>query len=115
MSAPVLAVFLWAIAQVETGGVAPARPGPAGETGRWQITPAVRAAHAKGLSDREVAERHVRWLERNLGQGGTEPTIRNLALAWNAGLTATIYGKAPRRAHDYAQRVENLCNERLNP
>lgn len=113
MSAQVLAIFLWAMSQVETGGN-PHAVGAAKERTQWQITPAVRAQYPAEWSDRQVAEAHVRHLEAHLRRHGLQPTARNLALAWNAGPTATVRRRASASAKDHAERVANLFHERLN-
>lgn len=119
MSAHLLAVILWGLAQLETPHGIPAEPGPAGETGAWQLTPKVRhdrtaelrAAGRKGpFTDREIAEAHVRWLERNLMAAGVDPSFFNIALAWNCGFDRTIRGRAPETSFHYATRLVNLTH-----
>lgn len=65
--------------------------------------------------DRAVAEgvaiRHYEWLRRGLMRNGFNPTPYNIALAWNGGLSATVRGRVPAAAHDYAERVNNLAQE----
>ena len=113
MSAQMMAVFLWAMAQVETGGN-PGAKGAAGERGAHQVTPMVRAEYPAGWTDAEVAEAHTRKLERALRRHGIEPTAMNIAMAWNAGLTATLQRRVPARKRDHAQRVDNLFKEAIN-
>lgn len=115
MSAHLLAVMLWALALVETPHGVPATPGPAGETGRWQLTPAVRhdrgaelRARGEAVTDEAIARAHLLWLARGLERHGLPVTPFNLAVAWNAGLHRYTSGKAPRRAFEFAQRVTNL-------
>lgn len=95
------------------------RPGKYGELGPYQFRagtwrmhtakPFHRATDPK-LSE-EVAIRHYEWLRRGLIRNEVEPTPYNIALAWNAGLTAVVRRKASRSAHDYAQRVSNLVQD----
>jgi hypothetical protein len=59
----------------------------------------------------EVAVRHYDWLCERLARNGLEPSVYNVALAWNAGLSAAVRGRAPRRSHDYALRVGNIAND----
>lgn len=113
MSAQVMAIFLWALAQVESGGN-PHAVGAAGERTQWQITPAVRAMYPADWSDRDVAVAHVRRLEAQLRSRGVAPTARNLAIAWNAGPGAFGRRRVPPAAKDHAQRVANLFHERVN-
>lgn len=105
MSGAWMALLLEAISAVESGHNPRVR-GAAGELGRFQMTPMV-AAQCGGYGQRE-AERHLRWLERQLVAAGIEPTPRVLALAWNAGAGAVIRGEAPAPARDYAERVDNV-------
>jgi hypothetical protein len=93
------------------------RDGAAGERGPWQITKAVWMQHcpAWGFEKaraqryaRVCAARHLDWLVAGLRRKGIEPVPYTLALAWNAGLTGATNGRAPRRAHDYADRVQAL-------
>lgn len=105
MSDKTLALLLWAIGQVESGGDARA-VGAAGERGQFQMTPAV-VASSGGYGERAAA-RWLRLLERELLHAGIEPLPFNLALAWNAGLGAVQRGRAPVASYRYAGRVENL-------
>jgi len=113
MSAQLMAILLWAMSQVETGGNPHAR-GAAHERTAWQVTPAVRALYPADWTDEQVAVAHLRKLERALRSHGVEPTARNLALAWNAGLTATVERRASVRKRDHADRVDNLFKEATN-
>lgn len=99
----------------ETPGEVPAHPGPAGETGEWQLTPAVRhdrgaelRARGEAVTDEAIAREQVIWLARELERAGADPLPFNVALAWNCGLTATLEGRAPVRSYHFAIRVENL-------
>jgi hypothetical protein len=95
------------------------RAGPAGELGAYQFrretwqmytTRPFFEALDRQASD-EVAARHFEWLRRGLVRGGCEPTIYNIALAWNAGLGAVLHQRAPARSRFYAERVVNLAGE----
>ena len=95
------------------------RPGPCGELGAYQFRAATWAQHTRrpfadaldrGCSDR-VAVQHYNWLCERLVKNGLEASVYNVALAWNAGLYATVRGRAPRRSHDYAMRVGNIASD----
>lgn len=103
MKAELMALFLEAVALVESGNN-PRAVGLAGERGRFQMSPAV-VATSGGYSQRE-ALRHARWLERQLMAAGADLLVFNLALAWNAGATGALTGQAPESSYDYARRVE---------
>lgn len=93
------------------------RPGPRGELGAYQFrettwraytdVPFVRALD-RPMSD-FVATQHYAWLRRRLEQAHVTPTIYNIALAWNGGVSAAITGRASRAARNYAQRAANLA------
>lgn len=112
MSAALIASFVLALACVETPHGVPAEPGPAGETGRWQLTPAVRAdrgaelrARGEPVTDEAIATEQVRWLLRELPNRGVAPLLFNVGLAWNCGLEKTASGRAPERSFDFARRT----------
>jgi hypothetical protein len=95
------------------------RAGPAGELGAYQFRRETWAMHTRrpfrealirACSD-EVAVAHYEWLRAGLKRNGLEVTPYNIALAWNAGLTAVVKGRAPRTAQFYAERVTNLASE----
>lgn len=120
MNHHLLAVIVWALAQVEAPqGIAATTVGPAGETGGWQLTPAVRhdrgaELHRWGIAqptDEQVARAQVSWLYRQFRRHEVEPTVTQLAEAWNAGFTRTLNGQAPARAKDFGERVSNLVEE----
>jgi|GEM_PF-4580482 len=50
-------------------------------------------------------------LKVRLERAGIEATPYNIALAWNAGLTAVLNDHVPASSHDYADRVSNLAME----
>lgn len=92
------------------------RPGRYGELGPYQFRAATWRMHTnlpfrraldRSISD-QIAIKHYEWLKRGLERARMPATPYNIALAWNGGLSAAITGKAPRRAHDYAQRAANL-------
>lgn len=92
------------------------RPGPLGELGAYQFRQSTWQMHTdlpfsyareRAHSD-EVAVKHYEWLRRGFLRKGVEPTPYRIALAWNAGLTATLRGAVPSRSHDYARQVTNL-------
>lgn len=93
------------------------RPGRYGELGAYQFRASTWQMHTKepfhraldrGVADR-VAVKHYEWLKRGLERAGLQASPYNIALAWNGGLTAAIKGRAPRVAHAYAQRAENIA------
>ena len=95
------------------------RAGPDGELGAYQFRRETWQMHTarpfyealdRQASD-EVAARHFEWLRRGLVRGGCEPSTYNIALAWNAGLSAVLRQRAPARSHFYAERVVNLAGE----
>ena len=113
--------MLECIAQLETGTVNMRRPcakiGAKGERSAWQISPAVWRVYCaspfpRASSDAKlgltVAVAHLHWLRLALERAGTPATPYNLALAWNAGLSAALSGKVPAGAHDYAARFVAL-------
>lgn len=96
-----------------------ATAGPAGELGAYQFrretwamhtTRPFRDALVRAYSD-EVALAHYEWLRAGLKRNGLEASSYNIALAWNAGLSAVVKGRAPRAARFYAERVNNLASE----
>lgn len=96
-----------------------AKAGPAGELGAYQFrretwamysTRPFRDALVRSYSD-EVAAAHYESLRAGLKRNGLEATSYNIALAWNAGLSAVVQGRVPRAARSYAERVNNLMKE----
>ena len=113
--------MLACLAQLETGTVDIRRPcakiGALGERSAWQISPHVWSAYSRSPFMRAsydaklgltVATAHLHWLHLALERYGLAATPYNLALAWNAGLSATLSGKVPAGAHDYAARFVAL-------
>lgn len=91
-------------------------PGPRGELGRyqfrestWRMHTSRPFAHAniRAAAD-AVAVLHYEWIKGQLAKAGIEPTPYRIALAWNAGVSAAMSGRAPARAARYAERVINL-------
>jgi hypothetical protein len=119
MSATQKTAFLAAIRLVETGD-SPAAVGKLGERGAYQFRRQVwhqhtsssfSLAHDPSIAD-EVAHRHFDWLVNACLGAGLQPTPRILAMAWNAGLSRVLSGRAPRASIDYASRVSRLVAER---
>lgn len=110
--------FLRALDQVESGGRDKAVGGD-GERGRYQITRAVWSQHTrkpfelahKRVFAHAVAEQHFDWIARQLIEADWPVDVESVAMAWNAGLTATINNRVPSSTKDYAKRIENLYNE----
>ena len=94
------------------------RPGPRGELGPFQFRAGTWRMHTtlpfSEALDRSVSEtiaiKHLEWLKRGLQAARMPVTVYNLALAWNSGLSATIRGKSPSKAHWYAERAVNLVS-----
>ncbi|HWA28095.1 MAG TPA: hypothetical protein VG734_20760 [Lacunisphaera sp.] len=121
MSSTLITAFVIALAQVETPHGVPVQPGPAGETGRWQLTAAVRrdrgaeiVARKEEVTDEAIATAHVLWLQDQLLRNGRAPILFNVALAWNCGLEQTLRGQAPVRSFDFARRVLTVTVEIQN-
>jgi hypothetical protein len=86
------------------------RRGAAGEIGPYQMMPRTWAAYRGSATAR--ARQHLAWLKRELRHVDVDPSPFNLALCWNAGLRATITGRAPERSYDYALRVVAIMESR---
>ena len=93
------------------------RPGKHGELGAYQFRSTTWRMHTsvpfhraldRNMSD-TVAIKHYEWIKRGLEAARVPATPYYIALAWNGGLSAAISGRAPRVAHDYAQRAANLA------
>jgi hypothetical protein len=96
-----------------------ARPGRGGELGpyqfraaTWRMHTAVPFARAveRPVSD-AVAIRHYEWLKGRLARHGLPTTPYNIALAWNAGITAVVRGRVPAATQRYAERATNIVGE----
>jgi hypothetical protein len=97
-------VLLDAIAMVETGNRDIV--GAAGERGKWQLAPSVRAK--VGGHDRAAARRWLKLMIRDLGRANIHICAYNLALTHNAGITAVRRGRVPVSTYHYANRVDRL-------
>jgi hypothetical protein len=112
--------FLYAIRQVESGDRYDGPPGPAGELGAYQFRRQVWAQHTEApfsqartsLAD-TIAARHYQWIAETLRSSGVADTVWNCAAAWNCGLENVCTGRIPRSTRDYAQRVQNLMNDKI--
>jgi hypothetical protein len=113
-----LAILADCLALVESGARGDAAVGPAGEIGRYQLSLAVWIQHRPAahfalardpVTARVVALEHLTWLSRHIR--AVEPTAYDLALAWNAGLTAAALGRLLPCHRNFAQRVANLYAE----
>lgn len=95
------------------------KPGAAGELGPYQFRErtwrmhtskpfalAVEREHAD-----EVAVLHYEWLRVGLERNGMTASPYNIALAWNAGLSAVVNGRVGTGTRGYASRVANLVWE----
>lgn len=77
--------------------------GRAGEVTPSQLSPAT--VHDHGLDPMA----NLRWLKEQLARKHVAVLPFNIALCWNAGLTAATTGKAPISSYRYACRMtENL-------
>lgn len=92
------------------------RFGSKGELGPYQFRRDTWRMHTRKpfsqATDRatadEVAVLHYEWLKRQLAESGVEPTVFNIAMAWNCGLNAVVSGRAPTVSYHYAEQVTNL-------
>lgn len=119
---PALAVdresFLRAIAEVETGSN-PASIGRHGERGLFQFRKAVWAQHTSAPFTRahhpdtswSIARIHFDWVYAYLSSKGVPPTVQSMAMAWNAGVGATVRRQIGPATKDYAQRVAALVED----
>ncbi len=98
------------------------RPGPYGELGAYQFRRATWQMHTtepfhlanhRATADK-VAVKHYEWLRTGLLRNGIAATPYNIALAWNAGLTAVVKGRVPSASRNYASRVTNLVEDLKN-
>ncbi|HEY0946612.1 MAG TPA: hypothetical protein VGD81_15140 [Opitutaceae bacterium] len=109
---------LEAIHWVENPTMSP-KPGPHGELGPYQFRPATWQMHTRQpfhlALDRveadKIAVKHYEWIRRGLERRGLPVTPYNVALAWNAGLSAVINGKVPSSSRHYGARVANLVDD----
>ena len=116
---PFLSDFLFAIRQVETGDRYDGPPGSRGELGAYQFRRQVWAMHtrvpfseARTPYADEVAEKHYLWIAESLRSSGVADTAWNCAAAWNCGVDRVLSGRIPRNTRDYAQRVQNIIDDK---
>jgi hypothetical protein len=93
------------------------KAGPCGELGAYQFREQTWRMHTqmpfkraleRSLAD-AVAVKHYEWIKRGLIRAGMPVSPYHVALAWNGGLAATVRGRVPAAAHNYAERVNNLA------
>jgi hypothetical protein len=115
-----IAALVLVLPQVETPNGVPAHPGPAGETGRWALTPRVRfdrgrelRARGERVTDEAITTEHVRWIIRNLQAAHVDANAFNIALVWNCGLERVLQEKAPVSSYRFAGLVEYLALRQL--
>ena len=95
------------------------KPGPYGELGPYQFrektwhmhtTMPFSLANQRERAD-EVAVKHYEWIRRGLERNGIAATPYNIALAWNAGLSAVVNGRVGNGTRQYARQVVNIVEE----
>jgi len=99
------------------------RVGSRGELGPFQIRPIVWNTHtqkpfplaADPVEAQIIAELHYEWIKRGLERNGMEVSPYHIGLVWNAGLNATVNGRATEFSRYYAQRVANLVEYATAP
>jgi hypothetical protein len=116
---PIVSDFLYAIRQVESGDRCDGPAGPLGELGAYQFRRQVWAQHtrvpfseARTPYADQVAAKHYRWIADSLRSWGVADTPWNCAAAWNCGIDRVRVGRIPRVTRDYAQRVQNIIDEK---
>jgi hypothetical protein len=95
------------------------QPGSLGELGAYQFREQTWRMHTSApfslALDRRVSDavavKHYDWLKGELERRGLEATPFRIALAWNAGLGASLASRPAPAAVDYATRVANLAGE----
>jgi len=108
-------MVLEAIHQVENPNDS-MRIGPRGELGPFQFRPAVWNTYTQKpfslAADRAeaqtVAELHFEWIKKGLERNKLEVSPYYIGLVWNAGMRATLNGRASAHSQFYAERVANL-------
>jgi hypothetical protein len=109
---------LQAIHMVENPTDSP-RFGPHGELGPYQFRRSTWKMYSKksfhSALDREesdrVAVKHYEWIREGLIRNGIEPSAYHIALAWNAGLQASINGHIGAASRSYAERVSTIAGD----
>jgi hypothetical protein len=99
------------------------RIGRRGELGPFQFRPVVWRMYTQKpfslAADRTeaqaVAEMHFEWIRKGLERNRLEVTPYYIGLVWNAGLQATLNGRASATSLHYAQRVANLVEYATKP
>jgi hypothetical protein len=95
------------------------RAGRYGELGPYQFRPTTWRMHTdkpfrlavERVAADEIAVKHYEWIKRSFEQAGVEPSIFNIAMAWNCGVDAVLSGRAPTVSYSYAERVSNLVED----
>lgn len=95
------------------------KPGPHGELGPYQFLEKTWRMHTRQPFSMavqrqqadEVAVAHYEWLRKGLERNGVAATPYNIAMAWNAGLSAVINGRIGNGTRTYARQVVNLVEE----
>ena len=96
------------------------RVGKSGEIGPYQMLPGTRADRRRDLrargvfapTERELAQEHLDWIRKQLKAAKVAPVPFNLAMCWNAGVRATVTGRAPVASYHYAGRVVAILEQR---
>lgn len=109
---------LAAMSEIESGNN-PNKVGRAGELGPYQMGYAAWRQHTRVSFRlarnpevaRTVAERHYDWIVKEFRRHGIEPTAYNVALAWNAGVSAVLSGRYTADSVDHALRVRNTYED----
>jgi hypothetical protein len=95
------------------------KPGSKGELGPYQFRESTWRMHTnkpfsmaleRDHAD-EIAVIHYEWIRNGLERNGLVASPYNIALAWNAGLSAVINGRIGARTRGYAGQVVNLVEE----
>lgn len=99
--------------------------GPGGERSIYQISPAVWQTHSdlpfeqasrigEKSQDRawNVAHKHIDWIRARLYLLELDDTPYSIALVWHAGYGRCMAKKIRAIDREYAQRVENIYNDK---
>ncbi|MFI5335927.1 MAG: hypothetical protein ACHQ5A_04040 [Opitutales bacterium] len=90
--------------------------GPKGELGPYQFRRDTWRQYTRRpftlATDRaaadEVAVHHYERIRHELSAAGIDPTVFNIAMAWNCGINAVLAGRIPTVTYRYATQVGNL-------